>query len=42
MKSVVKFAVDSVQVNTLLLSHDVGYDYVCYKHWEFLMGGSID
>jgi hypothetical protein len=42
MKSDVKFAVDSVQVNTLLLSHDVGYDCMCYKHWEFLMGGSID
>ena len=42
MKSDVKFAVVSVQVNTLLLSHDVGYDYVCYKHWVFLMGGSVD
>jgi hypothetical protein len=28
----VKFAVDSVQVNTLLLSSDVGYEFVCYKH----------
>jgi len=42
MKNDVKFAVVSVQVITLLLSHDVGYDYVYYKRWAFLMGGSID
>lgn len=42
MNSDVTFAVVSVQVNTLLLSRNVGYEFVCYKHCLFLMGGSID
>jgi hypothetical protein len=42
VNSDVKFAVVSFQVHTLLLSRDVGYEFVCYKHWVFLMGGSMD